>query len=627
MIVTPHPHRRTRRRRRASVGLAVLAVASTMLALGGPDVAQAAPVPTPPMRGFELSGEAPVYEVLRTGLSPEEAKDLADRAGVSAGALRKDGSFSFVDARRAGLVPTRAGVKARDEHGRTVQARTLDLAALRATKVLDAERALGRAADLLPTPEGFEARPVVSHTRVQVSVPRRRIRADVAVDTAVSYRLNLDGVPVVGPGAKSRITFDGDGRVLSLVDTHRAVQKVDTVGIIGPETAQRECARMYGERVDQGLPRLVYPAPALGDGSVRQLLPAYACQPAGVARDAVSAVSGLLVPASPDRAPQVALGAERADGQVRARIAVDGGTAPYSIAWSSSSTPLATAGDTVSYAVRARRGSSGSETLSVQVTDANGVVSAASVVLAEASSSAEATGFGGGGGSFAEVGIEQTVDEWQCAQDSAIGFKAVMQGRGHSVNFDWRGASAWEQDFHERSTGGHDDQWVDSVDAQWYTGHGSPGSFTFKSSKPDGSIVPSEARWGDDDDLEWMQLESCQVLKDTAGGSFGGWAQSFDRLHLLNGFVTNAQCVGGGTGGRFAEYLFPTFWRPALPVSSAWAQMAQDLEPSGTIYRTVSPIGAGFTTNLSDRFWGQGATTPDIAASQRIGFIWITGTV
>jgi hypothetical protein len=31
--------------------------------------------------------------------------------------------------------------------------------------------------------------------------------------------------------------------------------------------------------------------------------------------------------------------------------------------------------------------------------------------------------------------------------------------------------------------------------------------------------------------------------------------------------------------------------------------------------------------NLNDRYWGQGSTGPDIPASQRIGFIAISGVV
>ena len=115
-----------------------------------------------------------------------------------------------------------------------------------------------------------------------------------------------------------------------------------------------------------------------------------------------------------------------------------------------------------------------------------------------------------------------------------------------------------------------------------------------------------------------MQLESCQVLRDTNGthNYFGRWGGAVDGLHMLNGFHTNAYCVGGGTGGTFASYLFPRqilWWTlPALTVRNAWAQMAIDKEPSGVVYRSMGNIAPGGVTNIGDFFWGQGPTGPDI---------------
>ena len=99
-----------------------------------------------------------------------------------------------------------------------------------------------------------------------------------------------------------------------------------------------------------------------------------------------------------------------------------------------------------------------------------------------------------------------------------------------------------------------------------------------------------------------------------------------------NGFDTNAYCIGGGTGADFAQYLFPkTFLgfviRPALTVRQAWASMAVDKEPSGVRYRSMGPIGSGWVTNMSDHFWGQGTTGPDIPKAGRWGMWAISGTV
>ncbi|HEX6012798.1 MAG TPA: DUF6345 domain-containing protein, partial [Geminicoccaceae bacterium] len=243
---------------------------------------------------------------------------------------------------------------------------------------------------------------------------------------------------------------------------------------------------------------------------------------------------------------------------------------------------------------------------------------------------------GGGFGKLAvgptDVGIEQTVDEWQCAQDSAIGFKNVMAAHSVPTAFDWRGFAAFEKDFKSQALGGWDHLYVDNVDAQWYTGHGWSGGFTFKSAVDDTEITPADARWGDRD-LEWMQLESCQVLRDTNGfhDYFSRWGGAVDGLHMLNGFHTNAYCVGGGTGGTFASYLFPRqiLWitLPALTVRNAWAQMAIDKEPSGVVYRSMGNIGSGGVTNIGDHFWGQGSTGPDISVAGRTGQWSITGTV
>ena len=69
-------------------------------------------------------------------------------------------------------------------------------------------------------------------------------------------------------------------------------------------------------------------------------------------------------------------------------------------------------------------------------------------------------------------------------------------------------------------------------------------------------------------------------------------------LYLAWSFGEPAGSGGGGTGGRFSDYLFPyrifgITVRPALTVRNAWAQMAFDKEPNGTIFRSMGNIAAG----------------------------------
>ncbi len=578
-----------------------------------------------------ITAEAPLYAVTQEGLTPEQAESLAGRLGIQDG-LREDGSFSYVDSTRAGAVPQVRGKRGRDEDGRRTLRQKLDLEALKARRAYPEDRALEISREVLPLPEGFEATPRVTHTTLELGRRRGGVVGSFDLDTGVSYDLSLRGVPVVGPASRSRVTFGDDGSVIALNQATRSVTPAGFVGIVGPDVALQECVRLYGEQVKQADPTLVYYSPALtgqGEGTVKYLVPHYACQPV-TGDEQADAGYGRLVPAAPELTPAVTVAGTRKGRAVSAELKIDGGQAPYSIAWSSSSNLVTKGEEAVSFRIGGRQPGA-PQRLTATITDANGLTAAATVVLTKAGGSDEATGVGGAGGTLGSVGIEQTVDEWQCAQDSAIGFKDVMNAHAQSVKFDWRGTNAWESDFKRTSAGGHDGDWVDSVDAQWYTGHGSPDSFTFKNTTHDDrDLTPSDARWGDNFNLEWMQLESCQVLRDTNGTNdyFQRWAPAFDGLHLLNGFHTNAQCVGGGTGRRFAEYLFPGFfWRPSLTVAQAWQSMADDLEPGGTVWRSISPAGAGWLNNLGDHYWGQGSVGPDIPLSQQIGWVAISGTV
>jgi hypothetical protein len=586
---------------------------------------------------------AAVYKVTQEGLTAAEGESLASAYKVG-NALEANGSFSYVDS-TFGQVPLVTGEQGRDESGRPTVSQALDFKALDRIKPIADAEAIERASALVKlsalSPE-LTAKPSVSHTELTLSDNKDKVTGVRQLDTAVSFGLTLGGLPVTGQGARLRITFAPDGAVSQLAHALRKVERSDTAKIINPATAAKSCAALYPAGTRQLEPTLGYQFPALsaqeasGRGTVSTIYPQYTCNPVAES----GTLAHRLVPAVPDSAPAGNLGADRSGDKVNAEVSVSGGTEPYTYRWSSSSTTLPTDRNesSISY-VRSPRDSkdANTETVTVEVTDANGLAATASVELEEdGSGSAETVPGGGGFGELAigpiDVGIEQTVDEWQCAQDSAIGFRNVMAAHGVGIAFDWRGYGAWESDFKSASLGGGDASYVDNVDAAWYTGHGWPGGFTFKGNHTDTSIVPGDAKWGDRD-LEWMQLESCQVLADTSGtwDYFSRWGPVFNGLHILNGFHTNAYCISGGTGGTFADYLFPKnllYWvRPALRVQSAWANMAITREPHGVVYRSMGLFGPNGVNNIGDFFWNQGATGPDIAPSPLYGKWSISGTV
>jgi hypothetical protein len=564
---------RVRRRRVRSVAApsAGVIVAGVLASgLGGAATVTTLGLSMATARGADLprvSQEAPYFQVTAEGLDAEQAKALAERAGIR-NALRRDGTFSFVNAASFGRVPMLTGAKGTDEDGRPTVARRLDLERLKALRPLNEDKAVSRAYDLLPLPKGFETSAHPSHTRLTLAGVRGRTLATYDLDTTVNLDYRLGDVPVTGPGMRTSVTFGPQGGVQGLTLATRSVEKAGYVGIIGPDAAQEQCRSMYGANTPLGDPQLVYYAPRLtgaGKGTVSYLLPHWACEVQQ--RDGKGVEPGKLVPAAPSLTPAADLLVARDGTAMTGRLELTGGQEPFKVQWSSSTRGILKGSpEGVEYAAAARGRKADPETLTATVTDANGITTEVSGVLGATGGQVEAQGYGAQGGELASVGIENTVDEWQCAQDSAAGFRSVMQSKGHTVRFDWRGMNAWEQDFKKTSAGGSDSSYVDAVDAQWYTGHGSAGGITFKNTAhQDGSITPSDARWGDNDNLEWMQLESCEVLRDTTGTNdyFARWAPAFDGLHLLNGFDTLAQCVNGGTGRRFAEYLFPRtflFW-------------------------------------------------------------------
>ena len=595
---------------------------TTVAALIGSGVALVAAQPA------SAAETAPIYRVTQEGMTADEGARLADAYRIP-NALQENGAFGYVGEEFA-KVPMRQVATGEDESGRPTDSEGLDTRALAELKPIGAGEALERASWLteLIGLTDLELNPKVSHAKLTLSDRAGKPTSQYALDTTVSHDLTLGGLPATGQGAKLRITFAPDGTVTQLSSSLRKLEKAGEEPIIPSDEARKACEQLYDTGVQQGEPTLGYLLPALG--AVETIYPSYTCNPSSERGQQAH----LQVPAVEGIGPKAKIEVSRSGEKILGEAAGDGSV----YKWSSSSTALTdNEGEQIAYERRPRGKTTDAETVTLEVTDRNGLSATASVTLdGDGTATAETTSGGGGFGKLAvgptDVGIEQTVDEWQCAQDSAIGFKNVMASKGVPTVFDWRGWAAFEKDFKDQALGGWDHLYVDNVDAQWYTGHGWSGGFTFKSSVDDTQVTPGDARWGNRD-LEWMQLESCQVLRDTNGSHdyFSRWGGAVDGLHMLNGFHTNAYCVGGGTGGTFASYLFPRqilFWTlPALTVRNAWAQMAIDKEPNDVVYRSMGNIGPGWVTNIGDHFWGQGPTGPDISAAGRIGQWSITGTV
>ena len=142
-----------------------------------------------------------------------------------------------------------------------------------------------------------------------------------------------------------------------------------------------------------------------------------------------------------------------------------------------------------------------------------------------------------------------------------------MKGKAHK-EYSFDGLISWEKDFKDYNAGGLDDYYVDNVDMSAYIGHGNGGGFTFDTSVDDGDLTYTDAGYGykstgkgwGNRDLEFQAWLSCKVLKENWTDEDGNvltwdqrWGPSFNGLHLICGYQTNASVGRESSMFKFAE--------------------------------------------------------------------------
>jgi len=175
----------------------------------------------------------------------------------------------------------------------------------------------------------------------------------------------------------------------------------------------------------------------------------------------------------------------------------------------------------------------------------------------------------------------------------------------------WGNEQVWKSDF----AGANNNQ-IDSVDLVLFQGHGimSWDAVYKKNLKAlqmgeKAVVVPGDAikKWGDKD-LEWIGLQSCQILGDT---SRSYWANALNGAHLILGWATNALDVKAGA--KWGKYM-----KKGLTVTQAWFVMADKLHPKGRMARVIAETG----NNFSDHVWGIGKyVSPDPTVDQYYYFL------
>jgi hypothetical protein len=603
---------------------------------------------------------ATTENVQSNGLSSDQGGQLAAALGLgdqfAAGeAFVDNGVFKYIDPELYQRVPSISvdaplGTPGDDPAESVANHTVLDVVTIAqqlaaGPNVLSDSAALDRVQQALGSgfiPAG--AVPTVSNNSVKLawnptsSLPANPLigeKAELLLDTVVSYTTVLDGVPVVGPGSKVNVTLNPDGVVTQVQYAARQLADGARVEIVDPAQAPAMCRTALGLPANAPVSAdLVYYAPALQDGAnPGALLPHFECAPDESTEGPLPLIQ--FIPAVKN-APSASIPSVTVNGaDVTATGAASGGTPPYAFSWTSTGTagdpPPAT--NPTSYTVVGRDTADVPETLVLTVTDANGLTATASrsFDVHTGSTAAAAASVSGDGvsdvlddvagphqmshavnGAF-ETGADSATSTPDCGP-IVDGWTNTVNGHGASSQFTYYTGSSWSTDFQKPGVG-DDHNYVDDVDAMFYCGHGFQGGFTFENQygPSDKNVTPSEMQLGDRD-LEWLILESCQVLReDWTGSSWTAiWGQSFNGMHAMYGFHTNANAQQ--TGAAVAKYMLGV-GVPAKTMHYSYIQGAVDTQPTGNEWAALYPVGYNYEFNANDWFWGKGNVSADIPAS------------
>lgn len=590
---------------------------------------------TPPVNPDQL----PIYEVTPGGggIPSDAAQQIANALGLPNNPRQTDGALRFVDEDNFFKVPTKpaSGGSAGEDGTAGTAGEGFDFDAIQKLPVMDTGQALSKVQGAFSAISNYltGASSSADHATFEAVDATGNLQANARLDTRVSYSFKLEGLPLLGPGAKAQVIFNAEGKTTSLNVAARALRKGPSTSLISPSEADRRAAEIYRAKNPDitalALENLglAYYAPPLAQSSVQALYPHYIYGGTVTIGNQQVNLLQILVPAI-SNAPKVSLTVNADGATVVGQASVSGGTPPYSYRWTSSTTDLDLVtqgeyGPEITYRVVSREKiSSLMEKLTVEVTDANGlVVMASKTVQVTPALTGEVLPQVGG---VVDVGIERAVSDLGAANQSGFRNRILSEG-GITLRFNWSGTAAWEKDFLNPPTG-LDTTYVDNVDLTFYIGHGWGGGFTFEdTTHNDSSLTYTDAsgQWGDGD-LEWLALLSCQVLKDTHDGKkwWQRWGPAFNGLHLLLGFETNAY-DWPNFGGRFADYMLGRnfgFTTITLPVRAAWIQAAAEEQPGSVVTVVMGVYGPGGLTSYNDFFHGQGAVSPDLRGSDIHGW-------
>jgi hypothetical protein len=590
-------------------------IAALVAALGAIVAPSALPAPASPQ-----AAELPIFVVAGPGASAEAAAKLERALGLRGNPHQEDGSLRYVDPERLHALPTAdTGERGKDENGRETVTRRFDFEAIKGLDVLSDGEALRRSAAALREaglhPAGAKAS--IGHSRFEAVDLDGRSVVDKAIDTQVSYSFQLQGRPLVGPGARVNLAFDGTGAVTDLTYALRDVKPGRLARLISQAEADRRARDAYqaecGPKLDLRLrSEIVYYAPPLSLRSVDALYPHFRYSATTDVDGRELRLRDVLIPAV-EGAPTVDLSVSASGRTLVGDASVRGGNGPYAISYRSCGNDRGSAaalrGSKVRFSAPAAK-QRALDGLTVVVTDRNGLTAKASkLVRLPATRSVQ------------NVGAESisACGGLTNAAANADGYVNRFAAEGIGVSFNWHELAAWEDDFKDNSLGGNDAAYADSVDQVFYTGHANGDGFQFCSSVDDTFLHFNDAKWGNNYNLEWLVVAACGPLQDDSSGQrwWQRWDQAFAGLHMILAYE-NVSWDVSNEGSKFAEYQLrtPSWWnwfQGPMKVRNAWVTAAKEAQGDSSVrYAVMGVYGSDGATNYDDYYWGKGTVTGDI---------------
>ena len=519
------------------------------------------------------SRSVPVYRVVQAGLDETQTGRLSRAVGVPI-----ESAWAGFASERFLSLPLKAATgrgSEAEEEDRPVRPEYVDLGRLLEIQAPSAARAEFLATELLKSAglgvrvwEPIEAVVMSGHSTLELAaregsaLPVEGARK-IHLDTHVTFRLSLDGVPLIGPGAKIKLIFDANEELVYL---NYAVYKLSRpekrVAIVGRDQAIERCRARddlaRGTRVE---PRLIYYAPPIGPNAPEEIHPYYLC------RSTAEGASGARVDLPAQLVP----------------AAVDGPDFD-------------------------RAGAAAA---------ALGNLPAARPLAAERADSAPTVGAEWVG--LVREACRVNVYETAGNVDDLL---SALSGAGWGVAFSLGPGETREAHFLDRETRdrGLDHEYADAVDLMFFAGHGDPTGFTLCSPEleTEVNVIRDQLRWGNGD-MEWFALLACDVLalEPESGVSWSErWGRAFAGLHLVLGFE-NWVWDYPGVGGRFGAKAVA-----GRPLIRSWAETSMELQPPETEWAIMGVIAEEGLANWNDHLWGHGPVGPDVEPSRQRGY-WL----